>query len=201
MSQLQLRVSRYTVQLSKGPSRTKIRSFEKGLAVRGGCREEILPLPEIEASFLYLFSYAPLIGEKGRITGDFFGLFLGVCLLPTPSRQPLFETSDIRSFEKGLADRGGWREETLQRPEIEASFLYPFSYAPLGEWGQISGDFFGLFLGVCLLPTPSRQPLFETSDDKNTTESESRYGEKIRYGSREKRQKIGNAKSAQSFLA
>ena len=25
---------------------------------------------------------------------------------------------EIRSFEKGLADRGGWREKTLQRPEI-----------------------------------------------------------------------------------
>ena len=24
----------------------------------------------------------------------------------------------VRSFEKGLADRGGWREETLQTPEI-----------------------------------------------------------------------------------
>ena len=29
-----------------------IRSFEKGLAVRGGCCEEILPRPEIEASFV-----------------------------------------------------------------------------------------------------------------------------------------------------
>ena len=29
----------------------------------------------------------------------------------------------IRSFEKGLAGRGGWREEILQRPEIQASFL------------------------------------------------------------------------------
>ena len=33
-------------------------SFEKGLADRGGCREEILPLQEIEASFLYPLSYA-----------------------------------------------------------------------------------------------------------------------------------------------
>ena len=56
---------------------------------------------------------------------------------------------NIRSFEKGLADRGGWREETLQRPEIQASFLYPFSYAPLGEWEHISGELFGLSLGVC----------------------------------------------------
>ena len=70
----------------------------------------------------------------------------------------------IRSFEKGLADRGGWREEILHMPEIQASFLYPFSYAPLGEGGQISGELFGLFSGDCLSPTPSREPLFETSD-------------------------------------
>ena len=68
----------------------------------------------------------------------------------------------IRSFEKGLADRGGWREEILERPEIQASFLYLFSYAPLGEGGHISGDVFGFFWGACLSPTPSRQPLFET---------------------------------------
>ena len=61
----------------------------------------------------------------------------------------------------GLADRGGWREEAIRRPEIQASFLYPLSYAPLGEWGHISGEFLGLFLGVCLSPTPSRQPLPE----------------------------------------
>ena len=67
-------------------------------------------------------------------------------------------------FEKGFADRGGWREKTLQRPEIQTFSLYPFSYAPLGERGHISGELFGLFLGVCLSPAPSRQPLFETSD-------------------------------------
>ena len=74
------------------------------------------------------------------------------------------EVTVFRSFEKGLADRGGWREDTLQRPEIQASFLHPFSYAPLGEGGHISGEIIGLFLGVCLSPTPSRQPLFETSE-------------------------------------
>ena len=70
----------------------------------------------------------------------------------------------IRSFEKGLADRGGWREEILDAPGVQASFLYPFSYAPLGEGGHISGELFWRFLGVCLSPTPSRQPLFETSE-------------------------------------
>ena len=37
----------------------------------------------------------------------------------------------IISFEKGLADRGGWREEILPLPEIQAPFLHPFSYLPL----------------------------------------------------------------------
>ena len=68
-------------------------------------------------------------------------------------------------FEKGLADRGGWREEIPHMPEIQASFLYPFSYAPLGEGGHVSGELFWLFLGVCLPPPTSRQPLFETSND------------------------------------
>ena len=62
----------------------------------------------------------------------------------------------IRSFEKELADRGGWREETLHRPEIQASFLYPFYYAPLGEGGQISGELLGSFWKfVCLQPPPA----------------------------------------------
>ena len=34
------------------------RSFEKGLGQRG-CREEILPMPEIEASFLRPFPMPP----------------------------------------------------------------------------------------------------------------------------------------------
>ena len=62
----------------------------------------------------------------------------------------------VRSFEKGLVDRGGWREEILPIPEIEVSFLRPFSYAPLGEGGHISGErFLGLFGGFV-----SCQPLF-----------------------------------------
>ena len=34
-----------------------------------------------------------------------------------------FVTKFLRSFEKGLADRGGWREEILPVPETQASFL------------------------------------------------------------------------------
>ena len=77
-------------------------------------------------------------------------------------------TITIRSFEKGLADKGGWREESLQRPEIQASFLYPFSYAPLGERGHISGELFGLFLGACLSPTPFRNLRYESKCERKS---------------------------------
>ena len=40
-----------------------------------------------------------------------------------------------QKFRKGLADRGAWREEIRPMPEIEASFLHPFSYAPLRRMG------------------------------------------------------------------
>ena len=55
----------------------------------------------------------------------------------------------FRSFDKGLADRGGWREEIRPMPEIEASFLHPFSYAPLRSRGTHLWTIFRLFLGVC----------------------------------------------------
>ena len=42
----------------------------------------------------------------------------------------------LRSFEKGLAGRGGWREEILPVPEIQTSFLCPFSYATLRRKGS-----------------------------------------------------------------
>ena len=51
--------------------------------------------------------------------------------------------------------------------EIEASFPYPFSYATLGEGDTFLENFFGLFLGVCLSPTPSRQPLFRVAQEPN----------------------------------
>ena len=64
----------------------------------------------------------------------------------------------IQKFRKGLADRGGWREEILQRPEIQASFLYPFPYAPLGEGGRISGELLGSFwVFICRQP-PAANP-------------------------------------------
>ena len=71
------------------------------------------------------------------------------------------ELSEFFGPHSEESDRGVWREEALQRPEIQASFLYPFSYAPLGEWGCISGELFGLFfrglfVANPLPPTPFR---------------------------------------------
>ena len=37
--------------------------------------------------------------------------------------------------KRGLVDRGGWQEEIRPMPEIEASFLLPFSYASLRSRG------------------------------------------------------------------
>ena len=75
----------------------------------------------------------------------------------------LWDSSDgyaawnIRSFGKGLADRGGWREEILERPEIQASFLYLLPYSPLGEGEHTSGDILGALLGgfACRQPPPA----------------------------------------------
>ena len=70
----------------------------------------------------------------------------------------------IRSFEKRLADRGGWPEELFPVPEIEASFLHPFSYAPLGEGGRISGEVFWLFFGGSVRRQPPPANPFSMGD-------------------------------------
>ena len=51
----------------------------------------------------------------------------------------------FRGFEKGLAYRGGWREE-FPPAQIRAFFLYPFSYSSLRRrqtqfWGTIFAAF------------------------------------------------------------
>ena len=48
---------------------------------------------------------------------------------------------------------------------IQASFLHPFSYAPLGGGGHNSGQQLWLYFGPCCSPTHSRQALFETSEN------------------------------------
>ena len=79
-------------------SDTRVGRFEKRLAGRGGWREEILPVPEIQTQrfrplFCTLFPMPPL--EKGEHhSGNEFSRYFGARSSPTPSRQPLFETSE-----------------------------------------------------------------------------------------------------------
>ena len=72
------------------------------------------------------------------------GLYAGdAVLVRLAALQPGFHDLVIgaaHADHEGLADRGGRREETLHMPEIQPSFLYPFSYVPLGEGGHISGE-------------------------------------------------------------
>ena len=110
-------------------------------------------------TYLRYFSVICWPGPSGKKIVYFIPIFWGPKFLQ--QKDALQNRGEFRSFEKGLADRGGWREETLQRPEIQASFLYPSSYAPLGERGHISGELFwalfgGLFVANSLPPTPFR---------------------------------------------
>ena len=73
--------------------------------------------------------------------------------------------ANFRGFEKGLADGGGWREEILPMPEIQASFLHSFSYPSFRRRGTLSGDLFLAAFWALLVANPSRQPLFETSEN------------------------------------
>ena len=61
--------------------------------------------------------------------------------------------------KKGLADGEGWREEIRPMPEIEASFMHPFSYAPLRRKGPV---FRGLLVANPLPPTPFLGSVSET---------------------------------------
>ena len=62
----------------------------------------------------------------------------------------------------GVSKRG-WRTERVGAkksflPEIESSFLHPFSYAPLGEGGHISGEFLGFLGGFVSCQQPPANP-------------------------------------------
>ena len=54
-----------------------------GLADGGGWREKILPMPEIQASFLHPFYYPPPYEKGATFLRTFFG-----CILGPASRQP-----------------------------------------------------------------------------------------------------------------
>ena len=67
-----------------------------------------------------------------------------------------FRGGSVRSFEKGLADAGGWREEILPVPQIQASQFWAYE-----KWDTILGTFFfavfwGLLVANHLPPTPLR---------------------------------------------
>ena len=62
-----------------------------------------------------------------------------------------------QKFWKGLADRGGWRHEVLPMPRDQLFSASFFLWTHL--WRTVLHVW-----GVCQSPTPSRQPLFETSD-------------------------------------
>ena len=69
----------------------------------------------------------------------------------------------IKDFEKGLADRGGWREEILPMPEIQASFSASFFlFLAYEKVDTILGNKFCCIWGP-VSRQRSRQPLFKTS--------------------------------------
>ena len=74
----------------------------------------------------------------------------------------------LQKFRKGVGGRGGWREEILPVPEIQTSFCALLPMPPLGEGEHNSGGQFSLYFGTRSSPTPSRQPLFKTSEHCNT---------------------------------
>ena len=65
------------------------------------------------------------VAEKRFHYHSFF--FLLLCDLGVRRR------TKIRSLEKGLADGGGWREEILPMPHVQASFMHPFFQFPPNE--------------------------------------------------------------------
>ena len=63
------------------------------------------------------------------------------------------ESPRVRGFEKGLADRGGWRKEIPPIPWIRAFFCPPFPIPPYDSKNTILGDIF-----CCILGAVGRQP-------------------------------------------
>ena len=64
-------------------------------------------------------------------------------------------TTFVRGFEQGLADRGGLARGNPSHARDSGLFSETFLLCPFWEKGDtFLENFFGPFLGVCLLPTP-----------------------------------------------
>ena len=68
---------------------------------------------------------------------------------------------NCQKFRQGVGGQRGLARGNPSKARDSGLFSVPFSYAPLGEWGHISGDLFGalfgaLFVANPLPPTPFR---------------------------------------------
>ena len=97
------------------------------------------------------------------------GLFLdyqgqaGIISIVRWNLRPVIFGVDFKhqKFQKGVGARKSFICQIF-RP-----LLFPlFPMPPWAKGDTFLGNVFWLFLGVCLSPTPSRQPLFETSENK-----------------------------------
>ena len=95
---------------------------------------------------------------------------LDVCmdLLPTA----LLPRVQNQKFRKGVGGQRGLARRNPSKARDLGLFSVPFFLCLLRRMGTHFWRSFGVLLGVCLSPTPSCQPLFETSD-KNGTHSTS----------------------------
>ena len=68
-----------------------------------------------DSGLLFCALFPTPLGEGGHISGELIWRFFGLCLSPTPSRQPLFETSDVRGkgFTSFAAQSGGTRKASI----------------------------------------------------------------------------------------
>ena len=58
--------------------------------------------------------------------------------------------------------RGGWRKHILPKPEMQASFLHPFSYPPSNQKGHNSGErSFAVFWALLVAKPPPANPFFK----------------------------------------
>ena len=103
------------------------RSFEKGLAGRGGWREEILPIPEVQASFCALFPM-PTLGERNKILGINFCCSLGPAGCQPPPANPFLK---LLIFKVG---------EERKKESICSGINCILTPAPVGGHSSIFGE-------------------------------------------------------------